>query len=151
MPILIFYQFANFGNQSLIFQKLYPLGNLNIRNAMKHVIKTKFAYVFFQKRLASLCLASFKLRNKEKCVFFGNFQWLICRPKTSAAEAEDQLLKSFGIGQYVQLRSFSAVRRPQKFVPSSANNLTLLNMYCQKKARRWTKFFVAFSCRISEL
>ena len=31
--------------------------------------------------------------------FLGNFQWPFNRPKTSAAEAEDGILKSFGIGR----------------------------------------------------
>ena len=40
---------------------------------MKYEFKIKFAHVFFKERLASLCLAPFKLKNKEKDVFFGKF------------------------------------------------------------------------------
>jgi hypothetical protein len=48
---------------SIIFQKLYPLGagSLEIRIAMKHEIRIKYAHVFF------------KLRKEEKDVFFGKF------------------------------------------------------------------------------
>ena len=37
---------------------------------MKHEIKIKFAQGFFKKILAPLCVASFKLRNKDKDAFF---------------------------------------------------------------------------------
>ena len=47
----------------IFFRKLYPLeaGSLEIRIAMKHEIRIKFPHVFF------------KLRKKEKDVFFGKF------------------------------------------------------------------------------
>ena len=54
---------------------------------MKHEIGMKFAHVFFfKKRLAPLCLET-----RRNIYFFRNFQWLINRPKTSAAEAEGRL------------------------------------------------------------
>ena len=59
----------------IIFQKLYPLGagSLEIRIAMKHEIKVKFANGFFRGKISPLMPSFFKLRNKEKEVSFGKF------------------------------------------------------------------------------
>ena len=64
---------------------------------MKYEIKIRFAHICFQERISSLMLL-LSLESRQKMYLLGNFQWLINRPKTSAAEAEGRLLKSFGIG-----------------------------------------------------
>ena len=71
---------------------------------MKYEIKWSLHMFFFEKRLYPLSLASFK----EKDVFWGNFQWSINWPKTSAAKANGRLLKASKLADCIQLWSFTA-------------------------------------------